>query len=169
MVQKYVENPMIIMNRKYDIRVWVVIPSWNPLRIFIWRNCYFRFACYDYDPSSYQNKFSHLTNNSVVKQCIERADNRRMLNKIPGNMWSLDQFRSYLNRREERRGDKSAASNRSHSVRDIQSSPYRNSPHSQTFEHSSNQSPQRHASELRQSQNESQSKSDAKSLKSLDQ
>ena len=36
-IQKYIENPMLIMNRKFDIRVWVVISSWNPLRIYIYK------------------------------------------------------------------------------------------------------------------------------------
>ena len=101
------------MNRKFDIRVWVIVLSWNPLRIYIWKNCYVRFACNDYDPNCPQNLFGHLTNNSVVKQCLERPDNRKMLNKIPGNMWSLDQFKAYLNQREERRANKSSISRRS--------------------------------------------------------
>lgn len=83
---------MLIMNRKFDIRMWVVIPSWNPLRIYIFKECYLRFSCNDYDPRCPENLFSHLTNNSVVKKCIERPDNFKMLNKIPGNMWSLAQF-----------------------------------------------------------------------------
>ena len=33
-IQKYIENPMLIMNRKFDIRVWVVIPTWNPHQKF---------------------------------------------------------------------------------------------------------------------------------------
>ena len=119
-IQKYIENPMIIMSRKFDIRVWVIVQSWNPLRIYIWRNCYVRFACNDYVPDQHSNLFGHLTNNSVVKQCMERPDNRKMLNKIPGNMWSLDQFKTYLNQREEKRADKSQ---RSESNLDINSSP----------------------------------------------
>ena len=87
---------MLILNRKFDIRVWVVIPSWNPLRIYVFKECYLRFSCNDYDPRCPQNLFSHLTNNSVVKKCIERPDNQKALNKIPGNMWSLDQFKEYL-------------------------------------------------------------------------
>ena len=33
---------------------------------------------------------------------IERADNRKTVNKIPGNMWTLQQFRHYLNNQEEK-------------------------------------------------------------------
>ena len=87
---------MLILNRKFDIRVWVVIPTWNPLKIYIFKECYCRFSCNDYDPRMPQNLFSHLTNASVVKKCIERPDNARTLNKIPGNMWSLTQFKEFL-------------------------------------------------------------------------
>ena len=76
-IQKYIENPMLIMNRKFDIRVWVVIPSWNPLRIYIFKECYLRFGCNDYDPTQPSNLFSHLTNNSIVKKCIEKSDNAK--------------------------------------------------------------------------------------------
>jgi hypothetical protein len=87
------------MNRKLDMRVWVVVPSWNPLQIYMYRECYIRFSCNDYDPKNSKNLFSHLTNNSVAKKCLERPDNKKMLNKIPGNMWTLSQFRDYLNKR----------------------------------------------------------------------
>lgn len=96
MIQKYIENPMLIMNRKFDIRVWVVIPTWNPLRIYIFKECYFRFSGMAYDPSQPGNLFSHLTNNSVVKKCSDKRD------KIPGNMWSLTQFKEYLGGKDPR-------------------------------------------------------------------
>ena len=72
-IQKYIENPMLIMNRKFDIRVWVVIPTWNPLRIYFFKECYLRFGGLDYDPRQPSNLFSHLTNNSVIKKCAENA------------------------------------------------------------------------------------------------
>jgi len=97
-IQKYIEAPLLIMNRKLDMRVWVVVPCWNPLQIYMYKECYIRFSCNDYDARNYKNLFSHLTNNSVAKKCIERPDNRRMLNKIPGNMWTLAEFREYLNK-----------------------------------------------------------------------
>lgn len=89
-IQKYIENPLLILKRKLDIRVWVVIPTWNPLKIYLYKECYMRFSCNDYDPRCPQNLFSHLTNNSVAKKAIERPDNAKTLGKIPGNMWSLN-------------------------------------------------------------------------------
>lgn len=33
MVQKFVENPLLIKNRKFDIKVWTMITSSHPLVI----------------------------------------------------------------------------------------------------------------------------------------
>lgn len=66
-VQKYIENPLIIESKKFDIRQWVVVTSWNPLTVWAYDDCYIRFAALDYDPSS-TNRYIHLTNNAVFKQ-----------------------------------------------------------------------------------------------------
>lgn len=64
-IQKYIENPMIINKRKFDIRQWVLVTSWNPLTVWIYSENYIRFAMMDYDPKN-KTKFSHLTNNCLV-------------------------------------------------------------------------------------------------------
>lgn len=91
---------MLIMKRKFDIRIWVVIPSWNPLRIYVYKDCYLRFSCNDYDPRQPSNLFSHLTNNSISKKLLSRPDNYKTLNKIPGNMWHLSDLRAHLNKKK---------------------------------------------------------------------
>jgi len=53
------------MNRKIDIRVWVVVSNWNPLKIYYFKEPYVRFGCNDYDPKTPSNVFSHLTNKTV--------------------------------------------------------------------------------------------------------
>jgi tubulin monoglycylase TTLL3/8 len=68
-VQKYIESPLLISNRKFDIRVWVLVSSWNPLCIFLYQECYIRFSATDYEPKNIKNLFSHLTNNSITKNC----------------------------------------------------------------------------------------------------
>jgi tubulin monoglycylase TTLL3/8 len=64
---KYIENPMIIQNRKFDIRQWVLVTSWNPLTIWFWNKPYLRFPAVEYDPKNLEDRFVHLTNNSVAK------------------------------------------------------------------------------------------------------
>ena len=76
-VQKYIENPLLIMNRKIDIRVWVVVSNWNPLKLYYFKEPYVRFGCNDYDPKTPSNVYSHLTNASVTEKCRNRPDNQK--------------------------------------------------------------------------------------------
>jgi|LauGreDrversion4_2_1035121.scaffolds.fasta_scaffold194422_1 tubulin monoglycylase TTLL3/8 len=65
-IQKYIENPMLIVQRKFDFRVWVVVTAWNPLKVYIYDLCYLRFGSQNYGAENL-NLFSHLTNNSIQK------------------------------------------------------------------------------------------------------
>lgn len=65
-IQKYIENPMIIKSKKFDIRQWVVVTSWQPLKIWYFDECYLRFTSDNYDLSRLHNKFMHLTNNCIA-------------------------------------------------------------------------------------------------------
>lgn len=81
-VMKYIENPLIVSRRKFDIRQWVLLTSVDPLIIWFFDDCYIRFAAEDYENGKEgENKYSHLTNNSIAKYS-KKDDNR-----IPGNMW----------------------------------------------------------------------------------
>ena len=64
--QKYIENPLIIDKKKFDIRQWVLVTDWNPLTVWVYDECYIRMAAKDYDPDS-TSRYTHLTNNCVVK------------------------------------------------------------------------------------------------------
>ena len=58
---------MIIRQKKFDIRQWVLVTDWNPLTVWIYDECYVRLAAVDYDPTSL-DRITHLTNNCVVKR-----------------------------------------------------------------------------------------------------
>lgn len=55
----------MILRRKFDIRQWVLITDFNPLTIWYYEECYIRFSAIDYNAKEINNKFIHLTNNSI--------------------------------------------------------------------------------------------------------
>lgn len=66
--QKYLERPLLAFQRKFDLRQWVLVASWEPLTVWFYRDCYLRFCAEDYKPSNFDNIFCHLSNNSIAKK-----------------------------------------------------------------------------------------------------
>merc|ERR1712110_951116 len=83
-VQKYIEDPLIIRGKKFDMRQWVVVTRLNPLAVWFYEDCYLRFSFADYNPDELKNKFSHLTNNSISKHAEDFEDQK------DDTMWSSD-------------------------------------------------------------------------------
>lgn len=90
-VQKYIENPLLINSKKFDIRQWVLVSNNDPLVVWIFKECYLRFAVKDYSVCELSNLFTHLTNNSISK----KSKDFRSCN-IEGCMWDLPTFKKYL-------------------------------------------------------------------------
>ena len=91
-VQKYIENPLIIQNRKFDIRQWVLVTSLNPLIIWMWKEPYIRFGAEDYKMDDLNNIYSHLTNNSIAKHSKQYKTEK----KFEGDMWTCFEFEKFL-------------------------------------------------------------------------
>ena len=91
-VQKYIENPLIIKNRKFDIRQWVLVTSLNPLVIWMWKEPYLRFGAEDYIMNDLNNIYSHLTNNSIAKHSAQFKKEKT----FEGDMWTCYDFAKYL-------------------------------------------------------------------------
>ncbi|CAD8195052.1 unnamed protein product [Paramecium octaurelia] len=88
---KYIENPLIIKNRKFDIRQWILVTELVPLKIYFYNECYVRFSAEEFDIDQFHNRFAHLTNNAIAKysQKFHKSE-------IKGNMWTQDDFQQYL-------------------------------------------------------------------------
>ena len=71
-VQKYIENPLLIHNRKFDIRQWVVIEDYSPPKVWFYGEFYIRFCLEEYSVSKINNKYAHLTNDSIQKTLKNR-------------------------------------------------------------------------------------------------
>lgn len=48
-VQKYVEKPYLINGKKFDVRQWVLVTSWDPLEIYIFETAYLKFCSKNFD------------------------------------------------------------------------------------------------------------------------
>ena len=70
-VSRYIDNPLLLYGYKFDLRLYVVVTSFEPLRIYIYREGLVRFATEKYSNSDIKTeecKFSHLTNYSINKK-----------------------------------------------------------------------------------------------------
>ena len=70
----------------------MLVTDWNPLTVWLYMEPYFRFPATDYTSDNIQDRFIHLTNNSVAKY----ADASRFTYDIPGNMMNLSEIQEYL-------------------------------------------------------------------------
>ena len=66
-VQRYIRNPCLIDGFKWDLRLYVLVTSFNPLEAFIYEEGFARFATHPYSKESgdITNNFIHLTNSSI--------------------------------------------------------------------------------------------------------
>lgn len=84
--QKYIENPLLVKGRKFDLRVWVTVTSWNPLVCYEFGECYVRFCQPGFTLDSWDDKFMHLANNAVQKYGPEFDTDV----EFDHNIWHID-------------------------------------------------------------------------------
>nr|CCA23901.1 tubulintyrosine ligase family putative [Albugo laibachii Nc14] len=106
--QKYMENPLLVCRRKFDIRQWVLVTCWDPLTVWFNKHCYLRFSSEEYQVHDLSDPYVHLTNNSIQKQSdkfydVYTTDDGKMT--VEGNMWHSDDFIRYLACRSSTRSD----------------------------------------------------------------
>ena len=83
---------MILKNRKFDLRIWVVVTDWNPLTIWLFKKPYVRLPAHDYSVDDIDNNYAHLANNSIAKY----ADQMPTKYEIDGNMMFIEEFQEEL-------------------------------------------------------------------------
>jgi hypothetical protein len=72
-VQSYISNPCLLDGLKFDLRVYVLVTSVEPLRIFVYQEGLGRFATQEYkspNKSNLSNAFMHLTNYAINKHSM---------------------------------------------------------------------------------------------------
>lgn len=88
-VQRYIDKPYLIGGKKFDIRVYILVTSYVPLKAWLYRSGFARFSNTRYSLDSITDQFVHLTNVAIQKTAPDYDPEK-------GCKWSLQEFRMYL-------------------------------------------------------------------------
>jgi tubulin polyglutamylase TTLL4 len=82
--QRYIPNPLLINGFKFDLRVYVVVVSYDPLKVYVNTEGLVRLATVKYstDKSSLECRTMHLTNYSVNKLSSDFVQNKDAVAKV---------------------------------------------------------------------------------------
>ncbi len=102
-VQKYIERPLLIYNRKFDLRVYVLFTIHkNTLETYMYNEPYVRTSSvpYSIDKKTISNKMMHLTNDAVQNK------KKGFYGKFEaGNKLSFSDFGAYLSEKKKAPAD----------------------------------------------------------------
>lgn len=98
-VQEYIVNPYLIDGFKFDLRIYVLVTSCEPLRIFVYEDGLARLASEEYCKPNRKNAekvFMHLTNYAINKNNKKFVNNKELGNDNLGHKRSLKAVWEYL-------------------------------------------------------------------------
>ena len=86
-LQKYIDNPLCLDGYKFDLRIYVIVTSFQPLEAFIYRDGFARISTVKYstDEKSLSNLYIHLTNSSIQKHSENGPSKDNPLHISQGN------------------------------------------------------------------------------------
>ena len=87
-IQKYIEKPLLVKARKFDIRVWAMVS--HNMEVFFFKEGYLRTSSEEFNIGNTDNYFIHLTNNAVQKYSTNYGQFEN------GNQLSFPWFQQYM-------------------------------------------------------------------------
>ncbi|XP_051747765.1 probable tubulin polyglutamylase TTLL1 isoform X2 [Ctenopharyngodon idella] len=90
-ISLYIDNPLLIGGKKFDLRLYVLVTSYRPLKCYMYKLGFCRFCTVKYTPSTSEldNMFVHLTNVAIQKHGDD-------YNHVHGGKWTVSNLRLYL-------------------------------------------------------------------------
>ncbi|CEL92347.1 unnamed protein product [Vitrella brassicaformis CCMP3155] len=94
-VSRYIDNPYLIQDLKFDLRVYVLVTGFDPLRVYVYKEGLTRFASSRYTCGDL-SRFKHLTNYAVNKNAAHYVANKDSRVDNIGHKWSLTALNKHL-------------------------------------------------------------------------
>jgi tubulin polyglutamylase TTLL1 len=88
---RYIDKPLLVGCKKFDLRIYVLVTSYRPLKVWLSTLGFARFCNEKYSSSidELDNMMVHLTNVAIQKKADE-------YNTEHGSKWSIENLRFYL-------------------------------------------------------------------------
>uniref|UniRef100_UPI00398F473B tubulin polyglutamylase TTLL5 isoform X2 n=1 Tax=Pristiophorus japonicus TaxID=55135 RepID=UPI00398F473B len=98
LVSRYIRSPLLIDDFKFDVRLYVLVTSYDPLVVYLYEEGLTRFATVKYDRGTrnIKNQFMHLTNYSINKKSSDYVSCDDPEVEDYGNKWSMSAMLRYL-------------------------------------------------------------------------
>uniref|UniRef100_A0A8K9WVP8 Polyglutamylase complex subunit TTLL1 n=1 Tax=Oncorhynchus mykiss TaxID=8022 RepID=A0A8K9WVP8_ONCMY len=90
-ISLYIDNPLLIGGKKFDLRLYVLVTTYRPLKCYMYKLGFCRFCTVKYTPSTSEldNMFVHLTNVAIQRHGDD-------YNHVHGGKWTVSNLRLYL-------------------------------------------------------------------------
>lgn len=88
---RYIDKPLLVGSKKFDLRIYVLVTSYRPLKVWLSSYGFARFCNTKYtsDVADIDNMEMHLTNVAIQKKTEGYNDEH-------GSKWSIENLRFYL-------------------------------------------------------------------------
>ncbi|CAB02862.3 Tubulin polyglutamylase ttll-5 [Caenorhabditis elegans] len=99
LVSRYLKDPYLVNNHKFDLRIYVAVTSFYPLVAYVYSEGLARLASRPYDTSASSadsNEYVHLTNYSINKNSTSFVRNESMSSEDLGHKWTLGALLRYV-------------------------------------------------------------------------
>jgi len=96
-VQSYLSNPLLLKGGyKFDMRLYVLVTSFEPLRIYLFDDGLTRLSTEKYDNQKLRSIYAHLTNYTINKRSPKFQENTDEVIENMGHKWSIKALKQYL-------------------------------------------------------------------------
>ena len=69
-ISKYIKNPLLVGGKKFDMRIYCLVTSYNPIKAYLFQLGFCRFCNekFSIDEADINNIYMHLTNVAIQKK-----------------------------------------------------------------------------------------------------
>ena len=103
LISRYVMNPLLIENKKFDMRAYILVTGMNPLKIYFYRDGYIKITVKNYTLAHefIKDGCVHITTSDTNLECFDGIEYKYDTDIYDANshFWSFVHFQRYCNKR----------------------------------------------------------------------